>query len=168
MTYRDVPIADRVDIDNLFSAYAYTLDDGDADAWIALYTEDGVFDVPGLNRFEGPEGLRAIADIVINGSQGNWRHMATNVLVTPGASGDEVSVRLRTLVTDWNVDPAGTQFNDYRGTLVRINGRWRTSRSRARRRTRRWWRACTRRRSAGRWARRLSSTTRTCSGATRR
>ena len=99
MSYQAVPIQDRVDIDNLFSAYAYTLDDGDADGWIALYTEDGVFDVPGLNRFEGQEGLRAIADIVINGSQGNWRHMATNVLVTPGASGDEVAVRLRTLVT---------------------------------------------------------------------
>ena len=125
MSYQAVPIRDRVDIDNLFSAYAYTLDDGDADAWIALYTDDGVFDVPGLNRFEGQDGLRAIADIVINGSQGNWRHMATNVLVTPGASGDEVAVRLRTLVTDWNVDPAGTQFNDYRGTLVRINGHWR-------------------------------------------
>ena len=81
--------------------------------------------MPGLNRFEGQEGLRAIADIVINGSQGNWRHMATNVLVTPGASGDEVAVRLRTLVTDCNVEPAGTQFNDYRGTLVRINGYWR-------------------------------------------
>ena len=84
MSYQAVPIQDRVDIDNLFSAYAYTLDDGDADAWIALYTDDGVFDVPGLNRFEGQDGLRAIADIVINGSQGNWRHMATNVLVTPG------------------------------------------------------------------------------------
>ena len=109
MSYEAVPIQDRVNIDNLFSTYACTLDDGDANGWIALYTEDGVFDVPGLNRFEGPEGLRAIADIVIEGSQGNWRHMATNVLVTPGASGD----------------PAGTQFNDYRGTLVRINGHWR-------------------------------------------
>ena len=125
MSYHAVPIQDRVDIDNLFSAYAYTLDDGDANGWIALHTEDGVFDGPGLNRFEGPEGLRAIADIVIEGSQGNLRHMTTNVLVTPGANGDEVAVRLRTLVTDWNVDPAGTQFNDYRGTLVRINGHWR-------------------------------------------
>ena len=122
ISYQAVPIQDRVDIDNLFSAYAYTLDDGDADGWIALYTEDGVFDVPGLNRFEGPEGLRGIADIVI---QGNWRHIATNVLVTPGTTGDEVAVRLRTLVTDWTFDPAGIQFNDYRGTLVRINGRWR-------------------------------------------
>lgn len=43
MSYQAVPIQDRIDIDNLFSAYAYTLDDGDADAWIALYTEDGVF-----------------------------------------------------------------------------------------------------------------------------
>ena len=69
--------------------------------------------------------MRAIADIVIEGSQGNLRHMTTNVLVTPGAGSDEVAVRLRTLVTDWNVDPAGTQFNDYRGTLLRINGHWR-------------------------------------------
>ena len=43
MSYQNVPIEDRVDIDNLFSAYAYTLDDGDADAWVALYTEDGAF-----------------------------------------------------------------------------------------------------------------------------
>ena len=97
------------------------MDDGDADGWIALYTDDGVFDVPALNRFEGHEGLRAIADIVIIGSQGTWRHMATNVLVTPGASSDEVAVRLRTLATDWSVEPAGSQFNDYRGTAVRVN-----------------------------------------------
>ncbi len=50
MSYQAVPIQDRIDIDNLFSAYAYTLDDGDADAWIALYTEDGVFVVPGLTQ----------------------------------------------------------------------------------------------------------------------
>jgi len=125
MSYQDVPLQDRVDIDNLFSVYAYTLDDGDADGWIALYTEDGVFDAPGINRFEGPEGLRSIANIVIEASKGNWRHTATNVLATPGPHKDEVAVRLRTLVTDWNVDPAGTQFNDYRGTLVRIDGHWR-------------------------------------------
>ena len=125
MTYRDVPIADRVDIDNLFSSYAYLIDDGDADGWIGLFVDDGVFDVPGLNRFEGPEGLRSICNVVIEGSQGNWRHTATTVLVTPGPHADEVAVRLRTLVTDWNVDPAGTQFNDYRGTLVRIDGHWR-------------------------------------------
>ena len=125
MTYRDVPIADRVDIDNLFSSYAYMIDDGDADGWIDLFVEDGVFDVPGLNRFEGPEGLRNVCNMVIEGSQGNWRHSATNVLVTPAEHGDEVNVRMRTLVTDWNQDPAGLQFNDYQGTLVRIAGHWR-------------------------------------------
>jgi len=125
MTYRDVPIADRVDIDNLFSSYAYMIDDGDADGWIDLFVEDGVFDVPGLNRGEGPEGLRNVRNRVIGGSQGNWRHSATNVLVTPGEHGDEVNVRMRTLVTDWNQEPAGLQFNDYQGTLVRIAGHWR-------------------------------------------
>ena len=32
----------------------------------------------------------------------DWRHSATNVLVTPSEHGDEVNVRMRTLVTDWN------------------------------------------------------------------
>ena len=68
----------------------------DADGWIDLFVDDGVFDVPGLNRFEGPEGLRNICNVVIEGSQGNWRHTATNVLVTPGPHADEVAVRLRT------------------------------------------------------------------------
>ena len=31
MSYQAVPIQDRVDIDNLFSSYAYMIDDGDAD-----------------------------------------------------------------------------------------------------------------------------------------
>ena len=56
MSYQTVSIQDRVDIDNLFSSYAYTIDDGDADGWIGLFVEDGVFDVPGLNHPEGPEG----------------------------------------------------------------------------------------------------------------
>jgi hypothetical protein len=47
------------------------------------------------------------------------------VLVNPGPHEDEVNVRLRTLVTDWSTDPAGLQFNDYQGTLVRIDGHWR-------------------------------------------
>ena len=125
MSYQHVPIQDRVDIDNLFSAYTYMLDDGDTEGWITLYTEDGAFEVPGLSRFEGNGELREIAQIVTETSQGNWRHIATNVLVNPGPHEDEVNVRLRTLVTDWSTDPAGLQFNDYRGTLVRIDGHWR-------------------------------------------
>lgn len=125
MSYQHVPIQDRLDIDNLFSAYTYLLDDGDTEGWIALYTEDGAFEVPGLSRFAGKGELREIAQIVTETSQGNWRHMATNVLVNPGSHKDEVNVRLRTLVTDWSTDPAGLQFNDYRGTLARIDGHWR-------------------------------------------
>jgi len=125
MSHQHVPIQDRVDIDNLFSAYTYMLDDGDTESWITLYAEDGAFEVPGLNRFAGKGDLREIAQIVTETSQGNWRHMATNVLVNPGPHKDEINVRLRTLVTDWSTDPAGLQFNDYRGTLVRIDGHWR-------------------------------------------
>ncbi len=60
--------------------------------------------------------------MVIGRSQDNWRHSATNVLVTPGEHGDEVNVHMRTLVTDWSQAPAGLQFSDYKGALVRIAG----------------------------------------------
>ena len=89
MSHQHVPIQDRVDIDNLFSAYTYMLDDGDTESWITLYAEDGAFEVPGLSRFEGYGELREIAQIVTETSQGNWRHMATNVLVFMRARVDE-------------------------------------------------------------------------------
>ena len=63
--------------------------------------------------------------MVLEGSQGNWRHSATNVLVTLSQYDDEVNVRIRTLVTDWNYEPAGLQFNDYTCSLERIAGHWR-------------------------------------------
>ena len=37
----------------------YLIDDGDADGWIDLFVDRVL---PGLNRFEGPEGLRNICD----------------------------------------------------------------------------------------------------------
>ena len=40
---------------------------------MALCTEDGVFDVLGLNRSRGLEGLRDTADIVVWNSEGHWR-----------------------------------------------------------------------------------------------
>ena len=124
MNYQAVSLKDRVDIDNLFSAYVYAIDDGDAGTWISLFTAEGAFIVPGLDDFVGQEGLRSMAEMVINGSQGHWRHMATNILVTPTDSADAVNVRLRTLVTDWSTEPAGLQFNDYTGELVKQNGVW--------------------------------------------
>ena len=71
MSYQGAQIQGRVDVDNLFSSYAYMIDDGDASWWIGPFVEDGVFDVPGLNRFEGPEGLRSGCSMVIEASQGN-------------------------------------------------------------------------------------------------
>lgn len=125
MNYKALSVEDRLDIENLFALYAYHVDDGAADEWIAMFTDDGVFDVPGLDRFEGPDALRKIMDMVVAGSGGNWRHQTTNVVAEPGEQSGTANVRLRTLVTDWSKDPAGLQFNDYRALLRKVDGNWR-------------------------------------------
>ena len=78
-----------------------------------------------MNGFDGAENPRGLANIVIEGSQSNWRSVPTIVLLISSANGDEVVIRSRTLITDWNVELAGKQFGDNTGMLMRINGRGR-------------------------------------------
>ncbi len=52
---------DRAEIVELFARYAWTGDTGDADGYVALFTENGVFDgVSGY--YDGPSGLRRLAE----------------------------------------------------------------------------------------------------------
>ena len=45
----------RLDIADLFSRYCHRVDNGDSDGWAALFTADGVFEVPNAIRLEGVE-----------------------------------------------------------------------------------------------------------------
>jgi len=116
---------DRLEIQDLFSLYGYLVDDNRADEWAALFTEDGVFDVPGLMRMEGHEQVRKVVEMVAKGSQGKWRHQLTNVLAQRGEQADTATVRMNGLVTDWSADPATMTFNDYTAKLRKIAGQWR-------------------------------------------
>ena len=48
---------DHAEIRNLLGRYCLLLDHDDVDAWVALFTPDGTFDVYG-RTFAGPDGLR--------------------------------------------------------------------------------------------------------------
>ena len=50
-------VADRVAILDLWSRYCLTLDRGDLDAYVALFTPDTVYEVYG-HQFRGTEGVR--------------------------------------------------------------------------------------------------------------
>ena len=117
-------IADRLDIQDLFARYCFLVDQGKADEWTALFSPDGVFDVPGLAHMVGPAQIRQIAEMVASKSQGKWRHQITNLLAEPdGENGARVT--MYSLVTDWSGAGSVGTFNDYTGRLRKIAGQWR-------------------------------------------
>ena len=124
MRYRALSLQDRIDIQDLFSWYGYLVDENREDEWVELFTEDGVFDAPGLGRWEGRERVREICQMVAAGSQGKWRHKLLNVVAEPGDTPDTARFRCNGLVTYWDQEPAAMTFNDYSGRLRKIDGDW--------------------------------------------
>lgn len=118
---------DRLDIADLFARYVHSVDSNQPDAWVTLFTPDGVFDIPGLMRMrmEGPDELRGMVATVATQGGGKWRHQITNILAEPGNSRDEARVKAYGLVTDWGNGGKPMIFTDYRITLRRLSGAWR-------------------------------------------
>jgi hypothetical protein len=118
-------LEDRLAIQELFSLYGYCVDDGRKEEWLELFTEDGVFDIPGFKTFTGRAQVREVIDMVVQNSDGFWRHQLTNVLPLPGPSIDTATVRINGLVSDWRTQPPTFSFMDYSGLLCKQEGRWR-------------------------------------------
>jgi SnoaL-like domain len=123
MATNKLSVEDRLDIHDLFAVYGFLVDEGKADEWSHLFTDDGVFDVPGLVRMEGRAQVAKIVDMVHTNSKGMWRHQLTNILALPGTQPGTATVRMNGLVTDWAAEKLST-FNDYSGRLRKINGEW--------------------------------------------
>lgn len=117
-------VEDRLDIRDFFNRYCYLVDDNEQEAWLDLFTHDGVFDVPGLARMQGRDELRRIIEMVAQGSGGHWRHQLTNILAEAGDEPDTARVRAYGLVTDWRDGGEASTFNDYRCRLIKIDGQW--------------------------------------------
>jgi len=74
-------IEDWIEINTLFTQYAWALDHGDVDAIVACFTEDGVVDSPVMGSFSGHAAIRDFAErnakLVRAGVQ--MRHVISNV-----------------------------------------------------------------------------------------
>jgi ketosteroid isomerase-like protein len=115
----------RLDIADLLSRYCHRVDSNDSDGWAALFTDNGVFDVPKAIRLEGTAQLRGMPGVVAQQGSGRWRHQITNILAEAGDAPDTAVVRAYGLVTDWSKGGAPFAFSDYHMTLRRIQGAWR-------------------------------------------
>jgi ketosteroid isomerase-like protein len=71
-------VADLIEIEQLICRYNFAFDGGDAEAWAACFTGDGIFYVAGEERARGHDGL--VAFVASTKVPGQVRHVVTSVL----------------------------------------------------------------------------------------
>jgi ketosteroid isomerase-like protein len=110
-------------IRELLSAYCLHTDRKNAEARLALFAEDAVWDAGRYGRFEGRDALRGyMAKSAANPAR--FRHLTLNEMIT--VSGDTASafsyVLVLSLAEDRTPVPFSTRF--YEDQLVKKDGRW--------------------------------------------
>jgi uncharacterized protein (TIGR02246 family) len=115
---------DREEIRDLYARYAATIDDGDYDAWLECFTDDGVFESSRFGRHSGRDGLRRFTQIYrdsLGGAQ--VRHVCTNLLFR--IEGDAATGSCYLIYyhcNDGKIQQAAV--GHYRDTMRKTGGRW--------------------------------------------
>ena len=99
----------------------------DADAYVALFTEDAVLDGT-QGRHAGREALRAAVGPVWAGEGPARLHLTLNPVIEPGPSGDQATVRSVLLIIDPAAPPALRTAAAITQELRRADGTWRIAR----------------------------------------
>jgi len=112
---------DRAEIQNLAGRYSQALDDGDAEAWAAVWTEDGVMEMVSQERWISGAALRSLA--ARDPSRAQSRHMPSTFVIE-GDGAEEASMRSYVTVVRCG-DPASIVFQGrYVDKLRRVDGAW--------------------------------------------
>ncbi len=119
-----IDIADQLTIDQILAQYCWAFDQGDGDAYAALFAEDGE-----LTGFGDPiRGRAALAELVkgtLSQSHGKWRHHLTSVLFSYVEGKNRVEAKGYQLVTNWNETPPTLHMMvEPRWILTRAGNGW--------------------------------------------
>jgi hypothetical protein len=142
MTQRKLPIADELDIRNMFARYVHLLDGGDggdARGWADLFTEDATWTrINSPPRELGGSGLPAetvrgrgnlekmAVGVVRDRFRGLCRHQMTDVYIEAGDTPDHARGLSRALITDWLDGPGKlAMVGDYKLEFARTPEGWR-------------------------------------------
>ena len=122
---RSLTTQDHIDIRHVYAQYNETIDDGDAEGWVAVWTDGGDF-----NGFEGRDALMRFARHYLDNQDGaRRRHWINNLHITPtpdGASATNYYMILDVSVTPPSVFSTGKNHD----TFARTPHGWRfTSRT---------------------------------------
>jgi hypothetical protein len=98
---KKVSLEDRAEVSDVLARYCFFVDEGEADAWADLWTEDGVF--AGVSP-EPIIGREALKNVPVWSQMGGCRHKMANVIMEYGDSDDQIIVRCYNFVTSWLTD----------------------------------------------------------------
>jgi uncharacterized protein (TIGR02246 family) len=119
--------ADRVAILDVVTQADEAASRRNADAYVALFTDDAVLDGT-QGRHAGREALRAAVGPVWSAEGPATLHLTLNAVIEPGASGDSAVVRSVLLIIDPAAPPAIRTAAVITQELRRAEGSWRISR----------------------------------------
>jgi len=117
---------DYVSIVNFMGNYCWLVDEGDADGWAALWTEDGAFVGGGLNLV-GHEQLKSIPRS--SEQSGQLRHAMANLHCRYGETRDIVHMRLYNHVTNWSQGGAPVVMAVCEAVILRDGDSWKVKRN---------------------------------------
>lgn len=113
-----ISLEDWMSINEFWSAYSWAFDDGKADEWVALWTEDGTFTGIAPEDVVGHAALKGVCDGSFADAKGGLRHLYGNLLVAyDGANKDVVRGRLYNYVSTWGM---GEQSGNFTMALCNI------------------------------------------------
>ena len=110
---------DLVEIQQLYAKYNWSLDNGDAEAYAATFTPDGVF-----NNNTGHDAIVKFAQGFHAGLGSHLKHWNTNLMITPSAGGANGQVYL--VLVDYATKPPSIFTSaTYADELVKTPQGWR-------------------------------------------
>jgi 3-phenylpropionate/cinnamic acid dioxygenase small subunit len=126
---KKVTVEDRLEAFDVLARYCFFCDEGDSQAWVDLWTEDGVFAGVAPEPIRGRE---ALWQVPITSLSGGSRHKLVNLICEYGDTPDDMIVRGYNFVTSW-IDGANFACNAVvRYHLVRRGDTWKIKSNRVR------------------------------------
>lgn len=124
---KQLPVADHLEILNLYARYNHTVDAVKLDAWTQCFVEGGALDVPSAGVvYEGTEQLIEFGKRYMSRNPGLERHITTNIEVY--GEGDEAHGRAYLVMCVGGAGKTPPNFHmssRYEDTLRKTEDGWR-------------------------------------------
>ncbi|MDF3310605.1 nuclear transport factor 2 family protein [Rhodococcus sp. T2V] len=124
-------LEDHLQIQQLYSRFAFAIDLHDVDAWLDCFTEDGelglaesdtAIDAP-TSVTRGRAALRELAQRITGGDTARVWHVNSNLVIAPTAVG-AIGQCYLTLVTSVEDRSEITMAGYYKDELVKVDDKW--------------------------------------------